>query len=317
MVKILITGGAGFIGSNLASYIISQKSDVFVIDNFITSNKSNIEHLKKNAAFHFIKGDITDNNTFNTLLSYRFDHIFHLASAASPIQYSKYAIETLMTNSVGTKNVLDFMVKTKSKRFVYASTSEVYGDPLVHPQPEKYWGNVNSIGERSCYDEAKRFGEALCMSYMRKKNLDIRIVRIFNTYGPFMEKDDGRVISNFVNQALDHKKITVYGKGTQTRSFCYIDDLVLGLNKMMNTPNLMGEVINLGNDNEITIIEIAHLIKKLTKSKSEVVYNPLPQDDPKKRKPDLTKAEKLLNWKPTVELKTGIINTINYFAGKN
>lgn len=315
MAKILITGGAGFIGSNLVALLLEQKNnEVYIIDNFLTSSPSNINKFNKNLQFHLITGDIQNADIFKSLEKIQYDYIFHLASAASPIQYGKYAIDTLMTNSLGTKNVLDFMLTSGSKRLLYASTSEVYGDPLIHPQPETYWGNVNSVGERSCYDEAKRFGEALCMTYIRKKNIDIRIVRIFNTYGPHMEKDDGRVISNFINQALTNDDITVYGNGKQTRSFCYVSDLVEGLYQFIKISNVKGEIMNLGNDEEKTINEIADLIKKLTQSKSKIIYKPLPKDDPQKRKPDLSKAKKLLNWHPKVQLKEGIINTINYFA---
>ena len=308
--RILITGGAGFIGSHLSKKHIEKNDEVYVIDNLVTGSKLNVENLLKHPHFYFIEADILTFD-FSTLPSV--DYIYHLASPASPIQYKKYATETLRTNSEGTYNVLEFMHKSKSKSFVITSTSEVYGDPLVHPQTEEYWGNVNPNGVRSCYDEAKRYAEALVMTYYRKYNLDLRIARLFNTYGPHMEKDDGRVVSNFVMQALTNKPITIYGTGTQTRSFCYIDDTAEGLYRLVSTPDIAGSVVNLGNPVEKTIAELASIVKNMTGSNSEIILTPIDADDPKKRKPDISKAKRLLKWKPTVTLVEGLQKTISYF----
>lgn len=308
--RILITGGAGFIGSHLSKKHIEKDDEVYVVDNLVTGSKLNVENLLKHPHFHFIEADILTFD-FSTLPSV--DYIYHLASPASPIQYKKYAIETLRTNSEGTYNVLEFMRKSKSKSFVITSTSEVYGDPLVHPQTEEYWGNVNPNGVRSCYDEAKRYAEALVMTYYRKYNLDLRIARLFNTYGPHMEKNDGRVVSNFVMQALTNKPITIYGIGTQTRSFCYIDDTAEGLYRLVSTPDIAGSVVNLGNPVEKTIAELASIVKTMTGSKSDIILTPIDADDPKKRKPDISKAKKFLKWKPTVTLEEGLQKTISYF----
>jgi len=308
--KILVTGGAGFIGSHLCERLLKDGYQVVCLDNFLTGRKENIEPLLSNKRFSFVKADITGESIKYQVSSIKY--LFHLASPASPKDYQKYPIETLMVNSLGTYKMLELAKKNRA-RFLLASTSEVYGDPLKHPQKESYWGNVNPIGIRSCYDEAKRFAEALTMTYFRKFNLDIRIARIFNTYGPKMRIDDGRVISNFINQALENKPLTVYGKGTQTRSFCYIDDLVDGLMKIMFQPNLQGQVINLGNPEEYKILQLAELIKKLTGSHSQIVYQSLPTDDPQKRRPDITKAKKLLNWQPKVSLKEGLKKTIEYY----
>lgn len=308
--KILITGGAGFIGSNLARRHVDLKDEVYIIDNLITGTKQNIEQFINEKSVQFIEGDIT---TFDFSNFPSFDTIYHLASPASPIQYKKHSIETLMTNSLGTARLLEFMKKSGSKAFVLASTSETYGDPLVHPQKENYWGNVNPVGIRACYDEAKRFAEAISMSYHRKFNLNIRIARIFNTYGPNMEKDDGRVVSNFVMQALTDQPLTVYGDGTQTRSFCYVDDMVKGLYLLGNAKNIEGEVINLGNPDERKISDLAKIIKTMTGTKADIVFKPIDEDDPKQRKPDIGKANKLLNWNPSVELEDGLKKTIEYF----
>jgi nucleoside-diphosphate-sugar epimerase len=308
--KILITGGAGFIGSNLTQILLNQNHHITIIDNLITGSKKNINHLLNNTNLVFFQVDLV-NFDFNHLST--FDLIYHLASPASPVKYKQYPIETLMVNSVGVKNLLDFMHKSKSRTLVLASTSEVYGNPLIHPQPETYWGNVNPNGIRSCYDEGKRFAESLAMTYFRLYHLDIRIARIFNTYGPKMEKNDGRVISNFIMQALTQQPITIYGNGKQTRSFCYVDDLVSGLIALGNTNHLAGEVINLGTRIEKTVNEIALLIKKLTRSNSLIINKPLEADDPQKRQPDISKAKKLLNWEPKIQLEDGLIYTINYF----
>lgn len=308
--NILITGGAGFIGSNLAAFHLLKHDHIYVIDNLLTGSKKNIEPLQDNANFTFINADIT-NCEFSQLPPC--DIVYNLASPASPIQYKKFPIETMMTNSIGTKNVLEFFRSSGSKVFVESSTSETYGDPLVHPQVETYWGNVNPIGVRSCYDESKRFAEALIMSYYRKYNLNMRIARIFNTYGPNMEENDGRVVSNFIMQALTKKPITVYGDGTQTRSFCYVSDMVQALYSLATTQNIAGQIINLGNPNEKTINELADLIKNMTKTPSEIIHKPIDEDDPKKRKPDITKAQQLLNWQPKILLENGLTNTITYF----
>lgn len=315
--NILITGGGGFIGSNLTAFHLEKNDVVFVIDNLITGSRKNISRFLTNKNFHFYQSDVL---TFNlprrqagfSLPTY-FDLIYHLASPASPIQYKKYPIETLLTNSQGTHNLLQFLKKSLSKNFVLASTSEVYGDPLVHPQKEDYWGNVNPNGIRSCYDESKRFAESLAMNYFRKHKLNIRIARIFNTYGPNMEKNDGRVVSNFIIEALTNKPITIYGDGKQTRSFCYISDMVNGLYLLATKTNIAGSIINLGNSIERSVLELAKIIKNLTKSSSKIVFQPIEEDDPKKRKPDISKAKKLLGWTPKVSIEDGLIKTIDYF----
>lgn len=312
MKKILITGGAGFIGSNLVGFLLRKGFKIWVIDNLLTSSPQNIKTFIKDPRFRFIKKNLITTNLQKTLNNISFDIIYHLASPASPKQYISYPLETLMVNSSGTFKLLTYMKKTESKTFVYASSSEVYGDPLKHPQAEDYWGNVNPIGERSCYNEGKRIGEAICVAYLKKYNLDIRIARIFNTYGPNMEKEDGRVISNFIVQALQNKPLTIYGDGQQTRSFCYVLDLIDGLYRLGINP-VRGELINLGNGNEKKIIEIAKLIKRLINSKSKIVFKSLPKDDPKRRKPDIEKAIKLLHWQSKTPLEEGLNLTINYF----
>jgi len=307
---ILITGSAGFIASHLVEHILSLGHTITGIDNFITGSKKNIANSLKNPAFHFIENDIL---TFDySSITQPIDIVFHMASPASPIQYKKHPFETLQVNSVGTQQALEFATEKKAI-LVFASTSEVYGDPLVHPQVEWYWGNVNPNGVRSCYDEAKRFGEAMCMTYVRTKNTQVRIARIFNTYGPRMDVDDGRVISNFIVQALKNEPITLYGTGEQTRSFCYVSDLVLGLWALATKELKTGEVINLGNPNEMTISEIAHKIKIATHSTSEFIKKPIELDDPSKRKPDISKAKELLEWEPVVPIDEGLNKTIEYF----
>ena len=308
--KILIAGGAGFIGSNLSTYFINQGYGVTIIDSLITGRKNNLKHLLSNDNFKFINADIC---TFNFHTLQTFDLIYHLASPASPIQYKKHPIATLRANSFGTEKLIEFTKTSHSSIFVFASTSEVYGDPLEHPQKESYWGNVNPVGPRACYDEAKRFGEALLVNYQRQFNLDIRIARIFNTYGPNMEKDDGRVVSNFIMQALSNNPITICGTGQQTRSFCYVSDMVDALVKLGSVPNLSGQIINLGNPNEITIKKLAEIIKQMSKSTSQIIERPIDADDPKMRKPDITKANKFLDWQPKIDLETGLIKTIKYF----
>jgi nucleoside-diphosphate-sugar epimerase len=311
MATILITGGAGFLGSNFAALFVSNGDTVYILDNLITGSEDNLKKISDKVTF--INADLTFADLPALLKNQRFDIIFHLASPASPKQYFKYPVETLMVNSAGTKNILDYMLKTKSSTLVYSSTSEVYGDPLEHPQREDYWGNVNSVGPRACYDEAKRFGEALCMTYVKKNNLDIRIARLFNTYGPNMEKEDGRVISNFIVQALEGKPLTIHGDGTQTRSFCFVNDMVDALFRLGTLDIKAGEIVNLGNNDERQIIEIAAIIKDLTKTQSEIIFTKAYEDDPKRRKPDLTKAYDLLQWQPTTKLETGLTKTIEYF----
>lgn len=308
--NILITGGAGFIGSHLTKYFLNKNDSVTVIDNFITGNKNNLPSESEGLKLNLIEADIINYN-FSTLPA--FDIVYDLASPASPKDFKNLSLEILKANSLGLINILDFFLKSKSKILVFASTSEVYGDPFEHPQRESYFGNVNPIGIRSCYDEGKRFAEAALFAYQRKYNLDIRIARIFNTYGPNMNKDDGRVISNFVNQAITNQSITVYGDGKQTRSCCYISDMVNGLVQLGILNNLKKEIINIGHPEERKVIEIAQLIKKLTNSNSEIVFRPINEDDPKKRCPDITKAKKLLNWQPKIDLEEGLKLTIEYF----
>ncbi|NOY89246.1 MAG: NAD-dependent epimerase/dehydratase family protein [FCB group bacterium] len=309
--KILITGGAGLIGSNLTDFHLRKNDQVTVIDNFITSSKKNIESFEQNKNFFFIKADIIQ-NPFQTIKN-NFDLIYHLASPASPIQYWRYPLETLMANSQGTDNLFQFGLKNKQAPIVIASTSEVYGDPAIHPQPETYYGNVNSYGERSCYDEGKRFAEALAYTYTNKYKLDIRIARIFNTYGPNMERNDGRVISNFINQTLTNQPITIYGDGKQTRSFCYVDDMVFGLYLLGIKKSPQERIVNFGNPDEKSMIELAKIIKELTESQSKIVFKPIKGDDPQRRKPDIGRARTMLNWQPKIDLETGLLKTINYF----
>ena len=317
----MVAGGAGFIGSHLCSSLLTEDFLVFCIDNFITGDKENIKDLLKNPNFKLIEHDITGQNsklihsTSSGQIS-KIDYIFHLASPASPNKkspksYINFPIETLLANSTGTHNLLE-LTKDLSAKFLYASSSEVYGDSLVSPQKEDYFGNVNPNGVRSVYDEGKRFGEAMTMTYFRKYKENIRIVRIFNTYGPKMRADDGRVVSNFINQAISNSPLTVYGDGSQTRSLCFIDDMIDGLKKAMFLET-SGEVINLGNPKEQTILELASLIKEMTNSKSEIVFEELPQDDPKKRRPDISKAKRILNWTPKVDVNAGLKKTIEYF----
>ncbi|MBA7658937.1 UDP-N-acetylglucosamine 4-epimerase [subsurface metagenome] len=308
MKKVLITGAAGFIGSHLCDKFIKEGFYVIGMDSFLTGNPDNIAHLIGNERFKFIKYDVTN----FIYIPDNIDTILHFACPASPVDYLNHPIHTMKVDSLGTINTLG-LTKAKKARYILASTSEVYGDPQVHPQTETYWGKVNPIGPRSVYDEVKRFSEALTMAYYRKHNLDTRIVRIFNTYGPRMRINDGRVVPNFINQALKNEPITVYGDGTQTRSFCYVDDLVEGIFKISIAENLAGEVINLGNSDEYKILDFAQLIKELTNSKSSIIFKELPQDDPKQRKPDITKAKTTLKWRPKVELKEGLEKTINWF----
>lgn len=306
---ILVTGGAGFIGSHLIDALI-EKNKVICIDNFVTGKKSNVSHLLKHKNFKFIKVDVTKPLKING----KIDCIFHLASPASPVDYQKFPIETMLANSLGTKNMLD-LAKNKKAKFLLASTSEVYGDPEKHPQTEDYWGNVNPIGPRSPYDESKRFAEAMSLAYHRKYKTDVKIARIFNTYGPRMRTNDGRVIPNFIIQSLRNEPITVYGDGKQTRSFCYVSDMIDGLIRLMES-EYEGEVFNLGNPDERKIIDVAQKIKLLTNSKSQIIFVSLPQDDPERRKPDITKAKRLLGWEPKISFDEGLKRTIEWFKGE-
>jgi len=307
--KVLVTGGAGFIGSFLCEELLDNGHNVVCLDNFSTGKKSNIKHILQHPKFKLIEHDVTKPIELET------DFIFHLASPASPVDYQKLPIETSMANSLGTLNMLN-LAKKNGSVFLLASTSEVYGEPLVHPQREDYWGNVNPIGTRSCYDVSKRFAENLTMIFFRKYGLDVRIARIFNTFGPRMRLNDGRAIPNFIVQSLTGKSITVYGDGKQTRSFCYISDMVDGLIKLMFKDNLSGEVVNLGNPVEMTILDIAKLIKDITKSNSKIIFKTLPKDDPTRRNPDITKAKKLIDWQPTVSFTIGLGKTIEWFKGE-
>lgn len=304
--NVLIAGGAGFLGSHLCDFFISKNHKVIAVDNFITGKKENIKHLLKNKKFKFIKADISK----NIKIPGKIDAVLNFASPASPKDYIKYPLETLKTGSLGTLNLLE-LARLKKAKFLFASTSEVYGDPLVNPQPEEYWGNVNSIGIRSVYDEAKRFSEAAVMCYLRDYGVKTRIVRIFNTYGPRMNEKDGRAIPEFISQALKGKPVTVFGSGSQTRSFCFVSDLVKGIYKLLMSDYKYP--VNIGNPNEITLKELAEIIIKLTASKSKIIYKELPQDDPKMRRPDITKAKKILKWLPDVQLEDGLRETIKYF----
>ncbi len=306
MYRTLVTGGAGFIGSFLCEELLAMGDDVICLDNFFTGNKRNILHLMDHKNFELIRHDITQPILLEV------DRIYHFACPASPVHYQYNPVKTVKTNVMGTINMLG-MAKRVRARILQASTSEVYGDPEMHPQREEYWGHVNPIGIRSCYDEGKRVAETLVMDYHRQNKVDVRIIRIFNTYGPRMALDDGRVVSNFIIQALSNKDITVYGDGDQTRSFAYVDDLVRGALKMMDQDRFIGPV-NMGNPNEFTILELAEKIIQLTGSKSKIRHLPLPQDDPTQRQPDITLAKTKLKWEPRIPLEEGLIKTIEYFA---
>jgi UDP-glucuronate decarboxylase len=306
--RVMVTGGAGFVGSHLCEALRKRGEEVLCVDNFYTGRRRNIDHLIGDRGFEVLRHDIT------FPLFVEVDRIFNLASPASPIHYQFDPIQTTKTNVVGAVNMLG-LAKRLRVPILQASTSEVYGDPSVHPQPETYWGNVNPIGPRSCYDEGKRCAETLFFDYHRQLNLSIKVVRIFNTYGPRMHPNDGRVVSNFIMQALRGEDITLYGEGNQTRSFCYVDDLVAGMLAMMDTPAEVTGPINLGNPAEFTMRELAELVKDLTGSKSALVHRPLPQDDPKQRKPDITRAQQTFGWGPTVALRDGLARTIAYFEG--
>ncbi|MFA6659426.1 MAG: UDP-glucuronic acid decarboxylase family protein [Victivallaceae bacterium] len=302
----LVTGGSGFIGSHLCERLLNDQHDVICVDNFFTGSKDNIRHLLDNPNFEIMRHDIT------WPLYVEADAIFNLACPASPIHYQRDPVQTTKTCIIGAVNMLGLAKRLKIP-ILQASTSEVYGNPLEHPQTESYWGNVNPIGIRSCYDEGKRCAETLFFDYNRQLNTEIKVVRIFNTYGPRMRPDDGRVVSNFIVQALSGKDITIYGNGDQTRSFCYVSDLIDALVKMMNTGAEVTGPINLGNPGEFTILELATLVIELTGSKSKLIFESLPEDDPVKRRPDIAKAKQILNWKPSVQLKDGLMETIKYF----
>jgi UDP-glucuronate decarboxylase len=306
MEKILVTGGAGFLGSHLCDRLVSDGHDVLCVDNFYTGSKSNITDLLNKQNFELLRHDVT------LPLQVEVDQIYNLACPASPIHYQFDPVQTIKTSVQGAINMLNLAARVKGK-ILQASTSEVYGDPEVHPQPESYWGRVNPIGIRSCYDEGKRCAETLFFDYFRQHNLHIKVVRIFNTYGPRMHPNDGRVVSNFIVQALRNEDITIYGTGNQTRSFCYVDDLIEGLMLMMNTPEDITGPINLGNPSEFTMLELAEKVLKLTDSKSKLVFKPLPQDDPKQRKPDIKTAEQALQWQPKISIDDGLKLTIDYF----
>ncbi len=309
--KVLITGAAGFIGSHLCDKFLKEGFYVIGLDNFLTGSPDNIAHLFGNKNFRFIKYDVTN----YIYIPDEIDIILHFACPASPVDYLKHPIHTMKVDSLGTLHTLG-LAKKKNARYIFASTSEIYGDPQVHPQPETYWGNVNPTGIRSVYDEAKRFSEAMSMAYYREHGIDVRIARIFNTYGERMRIDDGRVIPNFVSQALRGENLTIYGDGKQTRSFCYITDMVEGIFSLAVKDGLDGEVFNLGNPDEHTIIEIALKIVKISNSSSNITFLPPLEDDPKRRCPDITKAKNLLQWKPEVSLDEGLENTIQYFKLK-
>ncbi|MBH44515.1 MAG: NAD-dependent dehydratase [Gammaproteobacteria bacterium] len=306
MKKILITGGAGFIGSHLCKKLLDEGNDVLCLDNYFTGTKENIKELSDSPYFETIRHDIC------FPLYVEVDQIFNLACPASPIHYQHDPVQTTKTSVHGAINMLG-LAKRINARILQASTSEVYGDPETHPQDEKYWGNVNPIGPRSCYDEGKRCAETLFFDYYRQHKLDIKVVRIFNTYGPKMHPNDGRVVSNFIMQALTNKDITVFGDGKQTRSFCYIDDMVIGLKNMMDSDEGIIGPINLGNPTELKIIDLAKLIINMTNSKSKIIHADLPKDDPVRRKPDISIANKTLNWKPTIEVEDGLKETIKFF----
>jgi len=303
---VVVTGGAGFIGSHLCDRLIKEGFRVTCLDNLITGTLENIKHLFDDNNFKFIEHDVTKYIDIGGAV----DYVLHFASPASPEDYLKFPIPTLKVGSLGTHNALG-LAKEKKAKFILASTSEVYGDPLVHPQSETYWGHVNPIGLRGCYDESKRFAEAITMAYYRTHKLDIKIARIFNTYGPRMRMRDGRVVPNFIYQALNNKPITVYGRGVQTRSFCYIDDLIEGIFRLMHV-HINGP-LNLGNPNEFTMMQLAKLVIKLTLTKSKVVFKTLPEDDPKQRCPDIRLAKKTLKWQPKIELGEGLKSTIEWF----
>jgi nucleoside-diphosphate-sugar epimerase len=304
--RVLLTGAAGFLGSHLAERLLKEGCEVIGVDNLSTGQRRNLDRLLAHPGFHFLQADVTQPLEVEGPL----DWVLHFASPASPPRYLKLPIATLLVNAEGTRHLLDLALR-KGARFFLASTSEVYGDPLVHPQPETYWGNVNPIGPRSIYDEGKRYAEALTTAYHRAYGVPVRIVRIFNSYGPFMDPEDGRVVSNFIVQALRGEPLTVFGDGSQTRSFCYVDDLIEGIRRLMEVD--YPYPVNLGNPEEYRVLELAQLVKELTGSPSPITFLPLPEDDPKQRRPDITLARKLLSWEPKVPVREGLLWTISYF----
>lgn len=307
--RILITGGSGFIGSHLSQRLLNEGHDVLVVDNFYTSSRENISHLLNNPKFEIIRHDVT------TPIDLEVDAIYHLACPASPIHYQRFPVQTIKTSIIGSINMLELANRLQIP-ILLSSTSEVYGDPQISPQVEEYWGNVNPIGIRACYDEGKRAAETLFFDFHRQYGVNIKVARIFNTYGPNMSPGDGRVVSNFIMQALRSEDITIYGDGSQTRSFCYVDDLVTGLIKLMESPDSVHGPINLGNPIERTVKNLAELVISKTKSKSKIIFHELPQDDPKQRKPDISKAREILNWEPKMDIDQGLENTIKYFKTK-
>ncbi len=304
--RVLVTGGAGFLGSHLCEQLLNRGHDVLCVDNFFSSSRHNVAHLLDNHRMEMLRHDIT------FPLFVEVDEIFNLACPASPVHYQFDPAQTTKTSVIGAINMLGLAKRLKVK-ILQASTSEIYGDPNVHPQSEDYWGNVNPIGVRSCYDEGKRCAETLFFDYRRQHDLAIKVVRIFNTYGPRMHPNDGRVVSNFIVQALKGKNITIYGDGSQTRSFCYVDDLIEAMLRMIDTPKEVAGPINIGNPNEFTILELAQLIKELTGTKTKLLFEPLPPDDPRQRQPDIAKAREVLGWEPKIQLRAGLVDTIAYF----
>jgi UDP-glucuronate decarboxylase len=304
--RVLVTGGGGFLGSHLVTELLNEENSVIVVDNFYTGKKSNLDHVLSNKNLEIIRHDVTE------AFSFEVDFIFNLACPASPYHYQKFPVQTIRTSVIGAINALELATKLKVPIF-QASTSEVYGDPAVTPQDEDYWGNVNPIGIRACYDEGKRASETLFFDYRRQYETKIRVARIFNTYGPRMAVDDGRVVSNFIVQALRGEDITIYGDGSQTRSFCYVDDLINGFMKIFHSDSDFGSPINLGNPKEFTMIELAEMVIDKTNSNSKIKHLPLPMDDPKQRKPDIARAQEVLNWSPQIKLEEGILKTIEYF----
>ena len=309
MKRILVSGGAGFIGSHLCTRLVNEGHDVICLDNFFTGSKDNIKHLMGNHHFEVVRHDVT------YPYSAEVDEIYNLACPASPIHYQHDPIQTAKTSVMGAINMLGLAMRLDAK-ILQASTSEVYGDPIIHPQPESYWGNVNPVGYRSCYDEGKRCAETLCMDYHRQAGVVVKIIRIFNTYGPRMAQNDGRVVSNFIVNALQRKDIEIYGDGTQTRSFQYVDDLIDGMIRMMATEDNFTGPVNLGNPGEFTMLELANLVLELTGSKSRIVFGTLPEDDPRKRRPDITLARMKLSWQPMIPLRDGLLKTIDYFKSQ-
>jgi len=307
--RILITGGSGFIGSHLSQRLLNEGHDVLVVDNFYTSSRENISHLLNNSKFEIIRHDVT------TPIDLEVDAIYHLACPASPIHYQRFPVQTIKTSILGSLNMLELANRLQIP-ILLSSTSEVYGDPNISPQVEEYWGNVNPIGIRACYDEGKRAAETLFFDFHRQYGVNIKVARIFNTYGPNMSPHDGRVVSNFIMQALRSEDITIYGDGAQTRSFCYIDDLIDGLIKLMESPDSVHGPINLGNPTERTVMNLAEMVINKTKSKSKIIFHELPQDDPKQRKPDISKARDFLNWEPKIDIDQGLDSTIKYFKTK-